>query len=128
MKSKQLLFVSTIFTVIATAIPASAADKSWDGGTDGTGRSWSFAGSWNDDTAIAAGDNLFIGSGTLNGSQTILYSTRTYMALSSVSSAAYTVAPRSVTFDNSPAKVKNRLKNRFCAASLVGGSPGRIMR
>jgi hypothetical protein len=25
-------------------------------------------------------------------------------------------------------RVKNRLWNRFCAASLVGGSPGRIMR
>ena len=100
MKTKKHLLATCAAFSIATHTVATAADLYFDGGTGGTLRTWNSSTAWNPDGFIATGDDLFIGTGTLGGGQTTLYSTSTYMALSSVASA-YVVTPRSVTFDNS---------------------------
>ncbi len=100
MKYRPRLSISALCAVALAPLNLDAADRQFDGSDTGLIRVWNNSATWNPDGFIATGDDLFIGTGTLGNNQTILYSASSYMALSA-SGSAYTVSPRSVTFDNS---------------------------
>ncbi len=101
MKPKFFSSLLPSLAVITLAGNVHAADKIYDGGASGTARSWNVGTTWAGDVAPTTGDNVFVGGTALNAGIATLYFGNSYMAFSSNNSAAYSLSPRSITFDNS---------------------------
>jgi len=114
-KSLLCVFVAT---TIAPAVRG--ANKTFDGGSLGTARTWSTAANWAGDTLPATGDDLLIGGTALTGNGTL--GNGSYLALTSSTSAAYAPTIRSVTFDNSLSQFPSgtlNLKNSSAASNSL---------